>query len=148
VAKSLPWGKLVPLLFILIGCVLPLLLAEQRPSPPVLQLPTHQRQPQFQDWSTRHALYSRYGTMAALEAASRDPRAIFRWHELDQQSQSARFVAGQSRLRSLLLFRAPTAPGRFPVLNSADMHKDWAISLSRWEKRGRGGTEDETVKTP
>jgi len=74
--------------------------------------------------------------MAALEAASRDPRAQFRWRELDQQAQVSRFAAAQRQLRSLLMFRMPGSPGRFPVppgrfpnRNSSSGHTDWNISL-------------------
>src|SRR5262244_190312 len=123
------WGRRIPLLLFLTGCVLPLLLAEQRSSAPVFRLSAPQSQ--FQDWSTRHALYSRFGTMATLEAARRDPRAQFRWREMDRQAQIAQIQARQQRLRSSLFFRFPrrTPPGRFPARGSADIHRDWSIDL-------------------
>jgi hypothetical protein len=128
-----PWGKRLPLLLVTIGCVLPLLLAEQRPTAPVSR--SHLIQPQFRDWSTRHTLYSRSGTLAALEAVRRDPRAEFRWWEADQRAiaeRQARFSRVQPDvLRSL---RAPwrigrVGPGRFPSRASAGVNRDWAINL-------------------
>jgi hypothetical protein len=38
-----------------------------------------QRVPMFHDWSTRHLVYERFGPMAAMQAASQDPRAFFGW---------------------------------------------------------------------
>src|SRR4051794_40002601 len=130
-ANPLSWHKRVPLLVVFIGCVLPLLLAEQRGSAPVSGLRTHERQPQFQDWSTRHALYSRFGTMAALEAARRDPRAQFRWQEMDREREVAQLQFRQQQIRSFPLFGFPprVGPGRFPARRSADLKRDWSISL-------------------
>jgi hypothetical protein len=87
------------------------------------------RQGRFHDWSTHHVLYPRIGTMAALEAVRRDPRALFRWREMDQQSQTVRLEAQGHQLRSLLQFRFPRAPGHFPVRASTRMHTDWNVSL-------------------
>ena len=132
-ANPLSWHKRVPLLVVFIGCVLPLLLAEQRGSAPVSGLRTHERQPQFQDWSTRHALYSRFGTMAALEAARRDPRAQFRWRDQERQTQ-ARFGAFDIPQRSLFVFdmrggHFGVRPKRLPLRNSPNIHIDWSINL-------------------
>src|SRR5438552_3752448 len=129
-ANPLTWGKRAPLLLALPVFVLPLLFGGQRSSVPHSHLQAHQRQPQFQDWSTRHVLYPRYGTLAALEAARQDPRAQLHWREVDQQTQASRFAAAQRQLHSLLLFRFPrTGPGRFPSRGSTDLHGDWNISL-------------------
>jgi hypothetical protein len=87
------------------------------------------RQSSFHDWSMHHVLYSRFGTMAALEAARRDPRAGFHWREMDRQTQASRFAAQQRNLRSLLMFRFPTQPGRFPARSSSTPHIDWSINL-------------------
>jgi hypothetical protein len=131
-ANSLRWGKRAPLLLALPVFVLPLLLGGQRSSVPPSRLQAHQRQPQFQDWSTRHTLYSRYGTMAVLEAASRDPRAQFRWRESERrqlgQLASRQFALQSESLRAL---RAPwrPGPGRFPARASTNLHTDWAINL-------------------
>jgi len=129
-ANSLPWGKRAPLLLALPVFVLPLLLGSQRSSVPPSQLQAHQRQPQFQDWSTRHTFYSRYGTMAALEAAHRDPRALSQWRHMEQRKQLVHFPARQEQLHSLLLFRFPgTGRGRFPARGASDLQSDWNISL-------------------
>src|SRR4029077_20740107 len=76
---------------------------------------TQVRQGQFRDWSAHHVLYPRVGTMGALEAVRRDPRALFRWREMDRQMQIARLEAQGRQLGSLPRFRFPRAPGRFPV---------------------------------
>ncbi len=129
-ANPLSWHKRVPLLVVFIGCVLPLLLAEQRGSAPISGLRTHERQPQFQDWSTRHALYSRFGTMAALEAARRDPRAQFQWRQTEQWQQIHRFPDGEGQLRNLLLFRFPGKwSGHLPNRGPSDLQSDWNITL-------------------
>jgi hypothetical protein len=136
-ANALPWGKHAPLLLALPMFVLPLLVGGQRSSTPALQPQAHERQPQFQDWSTRHTLYSRYGTMAVLEAANRDPRALFRWRESERRELAQRAPDRfGSRFDSGRSLRAPwrPGPGRFPVRSSADVHRDWSIYL------GLGGT--------
>src|SRR4029077_8675259 len=131
--NPLPWGKRVPLLLVVPVFVLPLLVGRQRSSVPFS--PSRARQPEFSDWSTRHTLYPRYGTMAALEAAGRDPRAQFRWREQNRQVQPSRIAAAQSHLRSLLMFRfpapgrLPVPPGRFPNRSSSGVQRDWNISL-------------------
>jgi len=129
-ANPLPWGKRAPLLLALPVFVLPLLLGGQRSSVPPPQLQAHQRQPQFQDWSTRHTLYSRYGTMATLEAARRNPRALFQWRQMEQHKQLAHFPDRRQQLHSLLLFRSPgTGRGRYPTRGASDLQSDWNISL-------------------
>jgi hypothetical protein len=100
-----PWGRSIALLLVLPVCLLPLLLAGPRTFAPV---PASR----FDDWTTRHVVYSRIGTSAALEAARSDPRAIFRWRELEQQRQLAQGEAQQQKLQSFLLFRFPREPRR------------------------------------
>ena len=80
--KPLPWGGRVALLLLLPIGLLPLFATVQRSVP---QAPAHR----FQDWSTRHAIYSQSGTSAALEAARSDPRALFRWREVEQRKPSS-----------------------------------------------------------
>lgn len=125
--KPLPWGGRNILFLALPVCLLPLFVSRQRSSVPVSQPVVHQSR--FHDWTTHHILYPRFGTMAALEAARRDPRAQFRWREMDQQNQVTRFETQQRQLRSFLHFRFPPGPGRFPVRSSANLHADWNVSL-------------------
>jgi len=113
--KPSSWGGRFAALLLLPVGLLPLLFAAQRPIPHV---PAHR----FQDWSTRHTIYSQTGTSAAIEAARSDPRAIFRWREVEQREFQ------QRQLRSFALFgRRP--PRRFPTRASAIMQSDWSISL-------------------
>ena len=78
-------------------------------------------------------LYPRFGTVATLEAARRDPRALFRWRESDQRE----FAERQARWLELQpnhlqnFFRSPRRipPGRFPGRSANDIHADWNISL-------------------
>jgi hypothetical protein len=110
-------GRRVVLLFVLMACLLPLVLAGPQ------SIPRVQPQSRVHDWSTQHVLYSRFGTMAALEAARRDPRAIFRWRETEQQRLTLQDAAQE---RSLLYFRRGHRPQPRPL---GDFHADWNISL-------------------
>ncbi len=74
-------------------------------------------------------MYGRSGTLAALEAARSEPRALFRWREMEQQSQLAQREALQRQLQSFLQFRFPGGPGRFPVRGASNLHADWSVSL-------------------
>ena len=114
--KPLPWGGRLALLLLLPVGLLPLFATVQRsvPGPPAHR---------FQDWSTRHAIYSQTGTSAALEAARSDPRAIFRWREVEQRE------AQQRQALAILGFRGRRPPHRFPNRVDASMHRDWSINL-------------------
>ncbi len=125
--KPLPWSGRTALLLVLPAAVLPLLLAGQRSSAPVRPAQSHASR--FHDWSTHYTVYGRTGPLAALEAARSDPRALFRWREIEQQSQFAQIEARQRQLQSFLDFRFPRGPHRFPVKSSSDVHTDWSISL-------------------
>jgi hypothetical protein len=65
--------------------------------------------------------------MDQLETARRDPRAIFRWREMEQREFAER-EAQRLPLVNFFRFRRPP-PGRFPIRSSADIHTDWNISL-------------------
>jgi hypothetical protein len=119
--KPLPWvGRFALLLLLPVG-LLPLLATVHRSVP---QVPEHR----FHDWSTRHAIYSQTGTSAALEAARSDPRALFRWREVEQGLIQQRQL---QRPQSLALwnFRGRRLPRRFPNRKLAGMQRDWIISL-------------------
>jgi hypothetical protein len=113
--KPLPWsGRFATLLLVPVG-LLPLLFTGQRS---FQHVPT----PRFHDWTTRHVIYSQSGTSAALEAARTDPRALFRWREVEQRESE------QRQWRSFARFgRRP--PRRFPVRLPVDMLHDWSIYL-------------------
>jgi hypothetical protein len=120
------WGGRFALLLIPIG-VLPLLFSGQmvrRSTSPTTQT-RHLTSPQVQDWTNRHAIYSRTGTAQALEVARRDPRALASWAEFDR---------GVAR-RRLNSFAAPfrIGPRRLP-LRVSPIQRDWSINL------GTGGT--------
>lgn len=113
--KPSPWGGRFAVLLLLPVGLLPLLFAAQRPIPHV---PAHR----FQDWSTRHTIYSQTGTSAALEAAHSDPRAIFRWREVAQREFQ------QPQFRNFAVFgRRP--PRRFPTRFADAVQRDWSIYL-------------------
>jgi hypothetical protein len=117
--KPLPWGGRFALLLLLPAGLLPLLATVRRSAPgPSSDVPVHR----FQDWSTRHAIYSQTGTSAALEAARTDPRAIFRWREVEQRE------AQQRQAFAFREFRGRRIPRRFP-LRAAPMQRDWSINL-------------------
>jgi hypothetical protein len=130
-----PWGKCDVLFLALPVCLLSLVYTGPKSSGLVSQnhaarlasqqqgSPQHIRQGRVQDWSTRHALYPQVGTMAAIEAARRDPRSSFRWNELQQRIQ-------QNRLQNAYRFpfwpRTPRAP-RHPMVSS--IQRDWSIYI-------------------
>jgi hypothetical protein len=112
----LPWGGRVALLLLLPIGLLPLFATVQRSVP---QAPAHR----FQDWSTRHAIYSQSGTSAALEAARSDPRALFHWREVEQREVQ------QRQPLAYLEFRGRRLPHRFPNRAAGTTQRDWSISL-------------------
>ena len=117
--KPLPWGGRFALLLLLPAGLLPLLATVRRSAPTSApQVPMHS----FHDWSTRHAIYSQTGTSAALEAARTDPRAIFRWREVEQRE------AQQRQAFAFREFRGRRIPRRFP-LRAAPTQRDWSINL-------------------
>jgi hypothetical protein len=67
--------------------------------------------------------------MAALEAARRDPRSTFKWQELQEQRDAARFGLQRRTIDDMLHFRFPIRPGRFPLRNANKEHIDWAVNL-------------------
>jgi hypothetical protein len=113
--KPLPWGGRVALLLLLPIGLLPLFATVQRTIPQGLSS-------RFQDWSTRHAIYSQTGTSAALEAARSDPRALFRWREVEQRETRRR------QAFAILGFRGRPVPRGVPE-RTASMLRDWSISL-------------------
>lgn len=85
-----------------------------------------QRMPAFRDWSTRHVVYPRVGPMAAMRAASQDPRARFLWSELPLAGGGAIFGGSAPQDgRS----GPPFVRWRRPILQSQTADRDWAINL-------------------
>lgn len=78
----------------------------------------------FQDWSTRHLVYARYGPMAAMQAVAQDPRAAMAWWSATHQGGSG--LEEEERQRGW-----PRRSER----HSAMQH-DWSIYL------GTGGTAE------
>jgi hypothetical protein len=117
----LPWGRRVVLLLTLSACLLPLPFAGQRSV-------AHVPRSRFHDWTTHHAIYANMGTLGALEAARSDPRALFRWREVEQRELAQREIR-HGQLRSYLEFRRRRGPGRFPVRRASHIHTDWSINL-------------------
>jgi hypothetical protein len=124
------WGRSVVLLLMPSVCLLPLLFAGQRSAPPVRSFTSLSA---FHDWTTNRAVYGHTGTLEVLEAARKDPRARFRWREIEEREfreRQARWLEIQPwRLRDLLQFSRPPSLGRFPVRAAADLRADWSISL-------------------
>ncbi len=125
--KPLPWSGRIALLSLLPVALLPLLFTGQRSIAPVPPARFHQNQGSFHDWSTQHVFYPHTGTMDQLEAARRDPRALFRWREMEQREFAAREVQ-RLPLVNFYRFRRPP-PGHFPIRGASDIHSDWSISL-------------------
>jgi hypothetical protein len=77
----------------------------------------------FRDWSTRYAIYTHSGTLSALNAVSRDPRAQFAWRDWEKaHSRTADAVGGTQTMGrdwSVSLGGGTTAPDQFPVVFSA-----------------------------
>ncbi len=118
-------GRFTLLLLLLPVCFLPLVVSGQRNF-------AHVRSPRVSDWSTRHVVYTQFGTSRALEAASRDPRANMRWKELEQRVTLRRLNQFQSRSSFLLGLRNPIR--RFPLRTTPpSLHADWSISLGGGE---------------
>jgi hypothetical protein len=114
----LPLGRRNILFLALPACLLSLVYTGPRSSIPVRPVGT--RQSRFHDWSTRHALYPRVGTMSALESAGSDPRARYRWRETEQQS----FLNHVSRLRPL-----PRLPWPRRGLQAPSIQRDWSVNI-------------------
>jgi len=76
-------------------------------------------EPAFEDWSTRHVVYPKVGPMRAMQAVSRDPRALFAWRRLQNPGGSPP-LGGNGR--SGFSWRRP-----FVDPNLVD--RDWAINL-------------------
>jgi hypothetical protein len=125
--KRLPWSGRIALLSLLPVTLLPLLFGGQRSPALVPAGRFHHPQSTFHDWTTQHVLYPHSGTMAALEAARSDPRALFRWREMEHR-ELAQPEAQRHSLISFLEFRRP-GPGHFPIRDTSDIHADWSVSL-------------------
>ncbi len=78
----------------------------------------------FQDWSTRHLVYTSFGDMRAIQQAAHDPRAMFGWrrrmplwppHGLEPRRRDPRARAGLQRDWSINLGVAGTAPAMYPA---------------------------------
>ena len=106
----LPSRRRIALLVALVIGSLALPLAGQRSSKPA------PRAFRFHDWSTRHVVYAHIGAFPAMQSAQSDPRAIFRWREVEQE-----------RLRGFEESRRNHEPHRPP--NRHAIHRDWSISL-------------------
>jgi hypothetical protein len=115
--KPLPWSGRIALLSLLPAALLPLLFAAPRASVPVRPAAQFQAS-RFHDWTTRFAVYPHNGTMAALEAAEKDPRARFRWREFEEQERLVEKY--HNRHEPPPRWLSPTASG---------LHRDWSISL-------------------
>jgi hypothetical protein len=114
-------GRFALLLLLLPVCFLPLIVSGQRTLAPV-------RSPKISDWSTRHVVFTQFATSNVLEAASRDPRAVMRWRELDQLETQRRL--GQFRSRSYLQFGLRNPILRFPSRTpTSNIQRDWNINL-------------------
>jgi hypothetical protein len=113
--KPLPWSGRAVLLLLLLTGFLPLILAGQksfRTAPPSSR---------FHDWTTRHVLYPHVGTLGALRAVESDPRAQFRWREVQQQ------VGPDPEFRIRSQWPSPRPPR--PRLVPGGIHRDWSINL-------------------
>jgi hypothetical protein len=94
-----------------------------RPSPSrQVHIPT----PRVHDWSARHVIYAQFGTARALEAARNDPRALFRWREVEQRA-SARPI-DRSLLPNVFMRNRRPVNRRFP-LRTPPTHTDWSVGL-------------------
>jgi hypothetical protein len=128
--RPLKRGGRFALLLIPIG-VLPLIFLGQmarRSTSPSRTIPVrHLTSPQVQDWSNRHAIYSRTGTAQSLDAARRDPRALTSWAEFDRGVAQRRLNSFAARFR--------IGPRR-PVMRTQPIQRDWSIYL------GTGGTAE------
>jgi hypothetical protein len=86
------------------------------------------RIPKFADWTTRHSVYTQFGTSAAIEAARRDPRALMRWREVEERELSRR-QANFRRSNAMLQFGFHGIPiRRFPSRQSP-VQIDWSVNL-------------------
>ncbi len=80
--------------------------------------------PSFQDWSTRHLVYTSFGDMRAIQQAAHDPRAMFGWRQriplwpvqgLEPLHRDPRTRTGLQRDWSINLGVAGTAPAMYPA---------------------------------
>ncbi len=70
----------------------------------------------FQDWTTRHTIYSNSGYLATLDLVDADPRSRF--------SQRTRFPEPEYVRRIYRPIHHPV-----PVRQRPGLHRDWAINL-------------------
>lgn len=87
----------------------------------------------IQDWSTKHAVYARSGSMQAMLAAQRDPRAFFSWRAAVQARATRPVPAitnscqqssspSQQRDWSISLGTGTTAPSMYPAKYTFDIN--------------------------
>jgi hypothetical protein len=142
--KTLPWtGRFALFLFLPAG-ILPFFYSSDQYSRVARALPNDPqapiarpgaplgaaelRSPRISDWSTRHVVYTQFGTSRALEAASRDPRANMHWREMELGETARRLNRFQSR--SYLQFGLRNPIRRFPLRTTpGGMQRDWNINL-------------------
>lgn len=85
-----------------------------------------ERTPAFQDWSMRHVVYPSVGSMGAMQAASRDPRARFAWSRALGSARSP-VVSALTPLGGRS--SNPVMPWRRPSVEPSNARRDWAINL-------------------
>jgi hypothetical protein len=115
-SKPLPWSGRAALLLLSLAGGLPLILGGQKP----FHAPA-QPQGRFHDWTTRHAIYPRVGTLGALRAVQDDPRAQFQWREIEDQQR----LTGEFRGPRPWPLPRPPRPRQLP----SGIHRDWSINL-------------------
>jgi hypothetical protein len=143
--KKHPWtGRLTLFLFLPVG-ILPFVYSSDQqsrlqralPNDPSsaaaitrrMPAPVEARSPEIVDWTTRHSIYTQFGTSRALELAQRDPRAKFRWQEVEQRLQANRIASAGPR-SALQFGTLRNFPRRFPQRQPASgIQADWNISL-------------------
>jgi hypothetical protein len=144
--KTLPWtGRFALFLFLPAG-ILPFVYPGQQHSAFNRELPNDpggvarpvepkrlslaERSPAISDWSTRHVLYTQFGTSRSLELLQREPRARFRWQEVARRGQPSRFNNSVPLRSSVALGGLRNFPGHPPVRQSATgIQADWNITL-------------------
>jgi hypothetical protein len=67
--------------------------------------------PAFQDWSTRHLVYTNFGEMRSIQSAAHDPRAMFSWR------------------RRVRLWPPHGLESGHPVAAPTSLQRDWSINL-------------------
>ena len=78
----------------------------------------HRPIPEFQDWSTRHLIYSKWGWLPELNRAGTDPRASFSWRRGSTESHL------RGATPSPIVGRLPR-----PAATRNAMNRDWSIYL-------------------